>query len=88
MLAVLAATNPEDIDSILKEKYPLDHIAVSPGQWLVSSDLTAQQMSDLLGITNGENGSGVVLAFVSYYGRANPQIWEWIATKMGALKRA
>ncbi len=43
---------------------------------------TAKDVSDRLGITDGSNGNGVVLNVAGYFGRSNPQLWEWLAAKI------
>lgn len=54
------------------------NLPVSSDSWLVSGSGTAQRLSDSLGISDGSVGFGVVVSIGSYFGRANPQIWEWI----------
>lgn len=86
MFAIIAAHDPTKLAAALKDKYPQDYLELVPGQWLVSGGVTAQEVSDTLGITNGENGSAVVLSFQTYFGRTNPNVWEWIANKMGSKR--
>lgn len=59
-----------------------DRYAVSEDKYFVSYNGTTEQLSALLGFTDGATGSGIVLLFNSYYGRATPDLWEWIALKM------
>jgi hypothetical protein len=54
------------------------------GGWLISANQTAQGLSDFLGITDGSNGSAIVIEVASYFGRANPNIWTWIKLYWGA----
>lgn len=55
------------------------HVVIDGGHgWLVAGSRTAQGVSDLLGISDGTNGSALVLEVASYFGRANPNIWSWI----------
>jgi len=56
--------------------------------WLVSSARTAQEVSDLLGITDGRNGAALVVEVASYFGRANPSIWSWIKAKWESTSNA
>lgn len=46
--------------------------------WLIAANKTAQEVSDMLGITDGTNGAALVLEVASYFGRANPNAWTWI----------
>ena len=48
------------------------------GEWLASYDGTSQDLSNVLGITEGTNGSAVVASISGYYGRAPTPVWEWI----------
>jgi hypothetical protein len=52
--------------------------------WLVSTKGTAQELSAKLGVTSGDNGAAVIVEVASYFGRANPNIWSWIKTKLEA----
>jgi len=65
-------------------KYPDDYYPLAHGAFLVAAQgKTTKGISDELGISGGDNGSAVVVAVSSYFGRANPQIWEWMKAKMG-----
>lgn len=61
--------------------YPDDVYDLGNGAWIVSDSATAKEVSDKVGISEGENGSGVVVEVASYFGRANPAIWSWMKTK-------
>ena len=86
MFVILAGSDPDKVAAVIAEKYPNDFLMVAPGQWLVAGDGTAQEVSNNLGITDGTNGSGLVLSFQTYFGRSKPQNWEWIADKMGGKR--
>jgi len=88
MFAIMGQSNIERIGQVIKEKYPEDHYSLVSGQWLLVAEGTANSISDTLGITDGSNGSAVIVVFTSYFGRANTQIWDWLASKMGAPVRA
>jgi hypothetical protein len=85
MFAILGVANGEKIGSALAQKYPNDYLSLSPTQWLLVAPGTAKEVCDSLGISDGSLGSSaVVVSFTSYFGRANPQIWEWVASRLGA----
>jgi hypothetical protein len=86
MFAILGQANSEVITAVLAEKYPNDYFTISSNQWLLVAPGTAKEVCDSLGITEGKSGSAIVVAFTSYFGRTNPQIWEWIASRMGATR--
>jgi len=80
---VLSEVDNEKLETLIKEKYPQDYYQLSPRQWLISSGETAIKLSEDLLITDEENGPGqaVVFTISSYYGMANPAIWEWLKEK-------
>jgi hypothetical protein len=78
---VFRVAEPEKIKAAMAEKFPNDNLEVSPGQFLVSSSLSAQGVSDSLGISDGPNGAGIVFAMSGYFGRASTNIWDWIKAK-------
>jgi len=83
IFVVLSEGDNEKLEALIKEKYPEDYYQLSPGQWLISSRETAIKLSEDLLITDEENGPGSTLVFTisSYYGIANPAIWEWLKEK-------
>lgn len=70
--------NSEKLTAAIEENYPNAKYGLNNGAWLVTDTGTAKDVSDRLKITGGENGSGIVVEFASYFGRANPAIWTWI----------
>lgn len=49
------------------------------GEYFVSFKGASQELSDLLGISDGTKGSGVVASINSYYGYASNNLWEWLS---------
>ena len=70
--------------SELQRLFPEDHFKIGVGEWLISAPATttAKELSDSLGISEGTSGSGIVIRSGGYYGRANPEIWEWIKARL------
>jgi hypothetical protein len=60
---------------------------VSSNSWflITLSAITTKEVSDALGITDGSNGSGIIVRVENYFGRANTSIWEWIVAKRGLV---
>jgi hypothetical protein len=54
---------------------------VDAGQFFVVSGQSAEPVFRKLDITDGANGTGIVFAMGSYYGRASTSIWDWIKSK-------
>jgi len=82
IFAVISQPGPnhDRLASAVHAAFPDRHYVLGPGTWLVAGLGTAKDVSDKLGVTEGENGSAVILETGSYYGRANPAIWSWIKT--------
>jgi hypothetical protein len=64
------------LSAAITEAYPDDVYKLEGNAWLVSDNTTAVDVSNKIGITNGDAGSAVVVEAASYYGRANPAIWS------------
>ena len=70
--------NAENLGPAIADTYPLHNYDLGGGAWLIAAVGTAKDVADRLQISEGTNGSAVVLEAASYYGRANPAIWTWI----------
>jgi hypothetical protein len=86
LFAILGQNNLDKIEAAIKLKYPNDHLVLNPGQWLlVASGTTSKELSDDLGITTGASGGAIIIPGTGgYYGRAEPGIWEWLKSRLGA----
>lgn len=76
--------NGEKLGPTIAQTYPLHHYVLSDDAWLVAARGTAKDISDRLGVTEGTNGSALVVEAASYFGRANPAIWTWINANWNA----
>ena len=84
LFAVLGDPGNGVLADAVAATFPGDYIEIRPGQWFVASTGTAKEISDKLGVTPGTAvGSAIVVSASGYYGRANSQIWEWVAAKIG-----
>ncbi len=82
IFAIVAVDNPGALATAITGHYPLDHIQLAEGQWLVmDAKGTAKEVADKLGISQGANGGGLVIAVGGYYGRKAANLWEWIKVK-------
>ena len=85
LFLILGRDNFEKIEAEIKTKYPNDYYQLGDGQWIIASaGETTRGVCDQLGITTARTGNAVVVAFTNYFGRANKEIWEWMAAKLGA----
>lgn len=86
IFAVVGVTDTTKLKETLDKVFPDNYIAIpaASGFFVAVSPkiaVTAKDVSDKLSITDGTIGSGIILNIAGYYGRSNPQIWEWIAAK-------
>lgn len=70
--------NAGKLPAAIAQVFPNSHYALSNQAWLVAGAGSAQDISNKLGISEGENGNGIVLQISGYFGRSNPNIWAWI----------
>lgn len=73
--------NSEKLANAVGTAYPDAVYNLGNQAWIVSDSATAKDVSDKIGISEGENGSGAVFEIASYFGRANPAIWTWMKSK-------
>jgi hypothetical protein len=80
--ALFNVSNPDRVSAALRAKFPDDHKLLGNNEWLISSAAaTSREVCDSLGISDGSNGSGIIVAMNGYWGRATNDIWEWITAK-------
>jgi hypothetical protein len=62
-----------------------DNLPLGDKVWLVAATrMTAKEVSERLGITDGESGPAVVLDVSDYYGFAGTDIWGWMKSRFEA----
>jgi hypothetical protein len=87
LFALFAASNPKALEQKLQAggtPFPLLNYRVTDSSWLLIAPNTVitRELSDSLGITDGSVSGGVLVRVENYFGRANKDVWEWIAAKM------
>ena len=87
LFVVLALRNSASfIEASVNEKFADESYKIEDGKWIINADsVTARQLSDKLGITDKpvspDSPLAVVFGMGGYFGRAQPDLWEWIAAK-------
>jgi hypothetical protein len=88
IFVVIATKNASDVEA------RIDALASEPGRaidrfyplrgdtWFVSYRGTTKELAEMLGIRQGETGSGVVVSIENYSGRASNDLWEWLKLNM------
>jgi hypothetical protein len=82
IFAVLAPLDNARIGPAIEATFPGKFTRIWNGQWFVSAPGTTKELCDQLGITDGTNGTAVVVSVASYWGRAHQDIWEWLSSRM------
>jgi hypothetical protein len=73
------------VDEAITRTFPGDSYRIEPGKWIVNADTTTgKELSTKLGLINTH--SHFVLPVRGYFGRAQPDLWEWLAAQ--AAKKA
>lgn len=86
IFAILAPSETDIMKAELQRLFPGDYLRVGFGQWLVSAaNASAKDVSDAVGISDGRSGTGIVFLTAGYFGRSNPEHWEWIASRLTAV---
>jgi hypothetical protein len=68
------------IDAAVTLNFPESSYKIEPGKWIVRADVsTAAKLSAKLGIRETE--SHLVFPVKGYSGRAQPDLWEWLAAE-------
>jgi len=75
-----------DLENIIKEFYPNDHLAIYDNQWLVYAGESTRVLAEKLKINEdrdkGGTGPAIVFLIGNYWGRAQNNVWEWLKEKM------
>jgi hypothetical protein len=82
LFAILAPLDNAKIGEAIEQAFPSEFFSVSNGQWFVSGTGTPKEISDRIGITDGKNGAGIVVAVSSYWGRSSPDLWPWLSARL------
>lgn len=80
---VIIPTQPTHtkLDELIKKEFEGYNYHLPQGEWLVAFNGTSRELSDKLGISDGSNGSAIIVGISGYYGRASTDLWEWIRVK-------
>jgi hypothetical protein len=85
--AILLPNSQPALAEEIKRVYPTEHLAISDTQWLISSAGSIGEVAAKLGVYDPSEptkavGNAVLVTVSSYTGRASPNIWNWLKTKM------
>ena len=84
------ATSPTSVPAIasnLAQRFPGKFMEAGDRLWFVADEGTTFSVSEKLGVkgkAGGEITSIVILPVTTYWGHANPAVWEWIKNQLEA----
>jgi hypothetical protein len=78
---VALQSSTQAVENAITSKIPAtDLYKLEAGKWMIDSGLsTSKEVSDSLGLT--ANASHFIVPVRGYFGRAQPDLWEWLAAK-------
>ncbi|MDE0702686.1 MAG: hypothetical protein OXH59_03085 [Rhodospirillaceae bacterium] len=83
--AVFGLREPALVRANIKKSYDQSHYEAGNGVFFIaSSSETTQQVASKLGFGDAsgvQQTSGIVVSVANYWGRHNPDLWEWIRIK-------
>jgi hypothetical protein len=82
---ITAISDPEAIADRLKTviQDDNDRYELVDGQWFVAFEGISRSLAEQLGIRGEPHlSNGVVIPVMSYSGRADPSLWEWLHKQM------
>jgi len=85
VFAVITSNAPEMLEKLIPVRLaPQDYHRVDEHTWFVnapSAIVTPKELSDFLGVSNGEAGRALILHITSYYGYHAKETWDWLNVK-------
>jgi hypothetical protein len=82
LFVVIALQNSnDDVDQSVTINFTSDvYYRIESGKWVINANVTtARELSDKLGIR--EKAAHLVMPVKGYSGRAQPDLWEWLAAQ-------
>jgi hypothetical protein len=80
-LIVALQASSAAVDAAIASKYPDNSFKIESGKWAVNApDATiGRELAVNLGIRDSQ--SHIIVPIRGYTGRANPDLWEWLAAQ-------
>ena len=80
--AILFVNAPsEPLRAVIRGAFPDNFYEITPQQWLVAANKTAEEIARTLGIGDGDHGQVMILGVSSYYGWHRKDAWDWMSIK-------
>lgn len=83
VFAIFDVSNPQKVETGLMEHYPTNFYRAGDTTFFVAAlGETTQQVARNLGFEDDSTpATGVIVPVVTYWGRHDRQLWEWISIK-------
>lgn len=81
-LIVPTTQQHQTLDAAIQKSVGTNAYALPNGETLVAFNGTSKDLSDLLGVSDGDAEPAIVAAIGGYYGRAATDIWEWMKVRL------
>ena len=82
LFLVMSESRNEDLGGKIRQLYGTDCYAVGDNRhWIVSAQETTKEVADVIGLSGGRMGRGVVFQIGNYYGWHDKALWEWMNLK-------
>jgi hypothetical protein len=82
IFSVSAPPTNNSIGPIIEARFRGSFIQAWQGQWFVSTTGTTKEISDKLNVGDPTVGTVIIVAVANYWGRANPEVWEWLKSRL------
>lgn len=88
VFAVFKVANPDLVRSTVERRYNANHYDAGDGVFFIATKgETTRQLATKIGLgdeTGEGTTSGIVLPVTAFWGRYDPDLWEWIGAKQNA----
>ena len=83
VFAVFDVSNPEVVSRNLQLFHMGNFFVTNNTFFVAASGTTTRQLAESIGFADGGGvNQGIVISVSSYWGRHDPELWEWIAAQM------
>jgi hypothetical protein len=84
IFAVTAPVNNDKVAPAIAASFPDQFIKAWQGHWFVSATGTAKEIFSKIEANAPDNkpGTVIVVSVVNYWGFANPEVWEWLKSRL------
>lgn len=84
LFAIIRVSEPAKLKAAVEKTYQNNFKDLGPNEWIVSDRASAEEVSNKLKVSDGENGLAMVLKIDAYFGRAPKDVWDWMQSKWEA----